>query len=121
MDNTLAQKIPSKIEVGDFEVINSGSVLLSDKKNPLIFYIDDIVLEFVFLEKDVNKKCFFEFAEKNAKHIIVKCINFNSSLGGGFKDIVEICEVDRTNIYMSFLAIGVGSTPYIIYSFYKRK
>ena len=109
------------------------NVFLRDLISSIDYYLDKFINSNVSNEmKEEISESTTEFVHKmfNYLHLqksiqselltsyIYKCKTLPDILK---KDIVEICEVDRTNIYMSFLAIGVDSTPYIIYSFYKRK
>ena len=116
-DNTPSRFI-SKIESGCYEIIESGSIILFNKNDKLIFYIEDLLFEVVFQSGDEQSiKSYIDDDNKNKFYMI--CTGFNNVLGSSPMTPLPILNQNGHDIYFSFVAFNMSGIPYLIYTFYR--
>lgn len=118
------EKFVKKIEAGDFEIIESGSFILPDKRDKIKLYIDDIIIEIVFdndPQKTENYKTTLKTIDEHT--LVISCENFQESpFGAGFKkpELLLLDDEDNKEIYFKFMIFNLNHLPYIFYTFYKK-
>lgn len=112
--------IVSKIETGEYEILDSGSVLLSQKDGNIKFFIGEVIIELCFEnEANMEDKNKISIVEINNKHMQIVCKNF-FPLGAGTTNPFRIYSTGSVDIYMEFMAFDTGKLPRVMYTFYKK-
>ena len=89
-----------KIKIGDFDLIESGSVITM-KDADIRFSIKD--LEYVFQFTTVeNEETKINIVSNDGKKMIINLQNFNSSLGGGNVNPMPMGILEEVEIYFLF-------------------
>lgn len=127
----MCQSMIKKISVysGEFELIDSNSVLYYDSEVPLeieLFFTDSFKIRIV-IKKDTDDsgEHNLKFNVDEEKNIIeYTCINFDNPFGTGTKNPIELCTVEGKRIYIHFWIYTLGekgSSRKIEYSLWKEK
>lgn len=108
----------SKITSNNYEIIESGSVILFSKNSKLNFNIDNLCLEIEFKNGD-NRSIESHIDKNNRNKFYMLCTGFNNALGASPKSPFPILTSNGYTIYFSFVAFDMNKIPYLIYTFYK--
>jgi len=108
----------SKVETSEYEVLETGSLILSQKGGNVKFFINDIIIELCF-ENDANSEKNKLFADTiNDKYLKMTCKNFGE--GAGPTEPIQVCLIDNMEVYIKFIAFQIENLPRIMYTFYKK-
>ena len=109
----------NNIQVGDFEVLDSGTVT-SNNGNDVLFTISDAVkIRLVFRTTEDGKKTMSTSLNSNNELEFI-LNNFDNPLGTEFTEALEIGTFKSRNLYFHARVLGMDNTSnkVIIYTFY---
>lgn len=72
-----------KVEIGNYEVVSSGTII-GVVNEPIIFHIEDLIFEIVFIDnKEDKEQRIFPVIPPDGKKMTITFQNFNNGLGTG--------------------------------------
>ena len=97
-----------KIDLEDFEVISSGTVIgVIDK--PITFHITDLIFELRFrINKDHTEQKILSEIPPNQKRLVITFENFNNSLGIGNVDPLNVGTVNDRLLYLNYIIYSLA-------------
>lgn len=95
-----------KIKVGDFDLIESGSVITM-KDADIHFYIEDLEYVFRFVNSD-EEGARIRTASNNGKKLEIELQNFNGALGTGNINPLPMGTVNRKLLFIFFRVTQLG-------------
>ncbi len=106
------------IQIGDFEVIESGAVTSIDNKDVLFVLSDVIRVRLTFKSSD-DQKATMNAAISNGE-LTFTLINFNNPLGTEFTDAIEIGTYQGRKLFLHIRVIGMNNSnnKVIIHTWY---
>lgn len=113
----------AKIKTGDFEVFVSGEFISLQSGSIEVPDANGLVIEFEFLEDTSREKSEIEATGEGEKTIKVKFYNFNSALGTGNIEPIEVGAIDDKPLLFSYRIYKLDNTKLrtFEYTFYKGK
>lgn len=98
---------------GNYELIDSKSILLFDNENPLeieeVFNDQFKVMLRIIMVDDETKKYSIQYNVDVTKNIVeYKCFNFNNSLGTGTRKPIEVGNLEGKKFYIHFWIYALG-------------
>lgn len=92
-----------KIEIGEYEVYSSGTIITNKSEDIVTFYIEDLQFEFSFKDDESNteQNIVAEYIE-NKKGIRLIFTNFNNSLGTGNISPIKLGQINDKNLYINY-------------------
>jgi len=126
--NTESIEIKKHYYSGNFEIIDSGSVIASFRESDLLveLLLDNsfsFSIRFMFLVDSNDDKQRFRLEEGNDQEIKVLCYNFDNSVGIGSVDMFPIAVFKGKTLFLRFWVelLGQKATRRIDYSIYRGK
>lgn len=103
----------TKLSSGNYEIINSGTVLLCGKDPDLLIEMSfssgfKMNLKLLFIEDDTKKQELNTKIEKDT--LIINSINFNNSLGTGMSSPISVATVDGRKVYLHMWSYLLSET-----------
>lgn len=91
-----------KITAGEYEVLESGTVI-SFGIEPLTFHLaPDLIIRFVFLKDDLASENTVQYLAIDKATLEMRLVNFNSTLDTGTKEPIRIGYLNGRNLYLNF-------------------
>ena len=94
-----------KIEIDDYEVFSSGTIVTNANEDLIKFLIEDLIFEIQFLDED-NGEQKVNFESSSDKKVRFKFINFNNPLGTGNVVPVKLGRLNEKDLYFNFRVIS---------------
>ncbi len=92
-----------KIEIGEYEVYSSGTLITNKNEDVVKFYIEDLYFEFLLKDDELNKEQNIKAsATENIKGVRLEFTNFNNSLGTGNTSPIKLAQLKNKNLYLNF-------------------
>lgn len=96
MAESLPDELNFSIKMGEYKIVKSGSIILSDKDTSVEFSLYDITIELSFEEDNSIKDEYPVRSEDiNDRHIKLICTNWNNALGTGLPSPIPIFITDN--------------------------
>lgn len=112
-----------KINVGDYEVFDSGVVISHDLKD-ILFEVKSLKIKIVFETNSDNnayeaKKSFVE----NNTCLVLKLTNFSNPLGLGLTSPMEVGRINDKKLFLQFIVYSLGNnnTKMLAYTWLTKK
>lgn len=116
------EELNISIDVGEYQVLGSGTIILPMPQSDIVFHIDDINIKISFTENTNLNEPELSYEKIDDKNLKIKCCNFgNADLGKGLVEPMEFMKSGDTAIYFKFIVTSLLRLPRILYTFYKRK
>ncbi|TKG94111.1 hypothetical protein EYV94_15285 [Puteibacter caeruleilacunae] len=117
-----------KIEVGDYEVISNGSIIVENGSD-LHFTIDDLKFTFQFTKDDTNEAQRVQLdlkqgEEQGSKSLIVKLINHHARLNSGNRSMFDLAYINNRRLALKYRVTSVGNENFDFifqYTWYLKK
>jgi len=92
-----------KIEIGDYEIYSSGTIITNKDEDNVKFFIEDLLFEFLFKNdtKDTKQNLGVQQIE-GTKGIRLEFKNFNNSLGTGNTQPILLGNLGPKSLYLNF-------------------
>jgi hypothetical protein len=90
-----------KIQVGNKDVLESGSVITFDHSPVTLYLNDSITVRIIFNEID-SKEQTINYSALTSNLLEITCTNFHNSAGVGPSDLVEIGFLHNRKLYFLF-------------------
>ncbi len=126
--NTESIEIKKHYYSGNFEIIDSGSVITSNRESDLQveLLLDNsfsFSIKFMFLMDSDDDKQRFRLEEGKNQEIKVLCYNFDKSIGIGSVEMVQIAVFKGEKLFLRFWVelLGQKATRRIDYCIYRGK
>ncbi len=108
-----------KKKVGDFNLIESGSIVLNQSNN-ISFFIADLEIEFVFNNNDEKKQEVKAIPIGNKK-LQLQIFNFDNPLGTGPKMPMSVATLNNNEeIYLQYVIYSINEIKILHYSWYSK-
>lgn len=108
-----------KKKIGEFELIDSGSIVI-DKANTVSFFLDDLEIEIVFFDRD-DKKQEIKAIPVDTKKLQLQLINFNNPLGTGPTKPLNIATLNTGEcVYLQYVVYAIHDMKILHYSWYSK-
>lgn len=108
-----------KKKIGEFELIESGSIVI-DKANTVSFFLDDLEIEIVFFDRD-DKKQEIKAIPVDTKKLQLQLINFNNPLGTGPTKPLNIATLNTGEcVYLQYVVYAIHDIKILHYSWYSK-
>lgn len=92
-----------KIEIGEYEVYSSGTLITNINEDVVRFFIEDLQFEFSFSnDESTQEQNVKAEAIENRKGIRLIFTNFNNSLGTGNITPIKLGQLNNKNLYMNY-------------------
>lgn len=92
-----------EIEIGEYEVYSSGTLITNLNKDLVKFYIEDLYFEFLLKDDETIKEQNIKAsAIKDKKGVRLEFINFNNSLGTGNTTPIKLASIKDKLLYLNF-------------------
>ncbi len=92
-----------KIEIGEYEVYSSGTLITNLNEDLVKFYIEDLYFEFSLKDDETTKEQNIKAsAIEDKKGVRLEFINFNNSLGTGNTTPIKLASIKNKLLYLNF-------------------
>ena len=100
--------IKFELKVGDYEVFQSGSVVLN-AQHPVTFVIADLTFELVFMTSE-DKKTAIKAQPDGNKKLTIELYNYDNSLGTVQIQPIEFATLsDGHKVFFQYAIYGIGT------------
>lgn len=107
--------------VGELEIVSSGSVIAFKDKN-LKFLVSDeegsVWIEIIFNDDEKEEKQSIKYRKVDNKTLTIELIKFDNPLGTGTKRPIKIGTISGKEFYLSFSVYPIDEIKNFIYTFY---
>lgn len=92
-----------KIEIGEYEVYSSGTLITNLNEELVKFHIEDLYFEFLLKDDTSNKEQYLKASAINDKKgVRLEFINFNNSLGSGNTTPIRLAQIKNKSLHLNF-------------------
>ncbi len=92
---------PIKIDIGQYEVYSSGTVV-GNINDPIKFFIEDLVFEIIFKNNTEKPEQSLTKRQISPKSMAIDFTNFNNNLGSGNKVPIEVGFMGNKLLFLNF-------------------
>lgn len=92
---------PIKINIGQYEVYSSGTVV-GNVNEEIKFFIEDLIFEIVFKTNKEQPEQKLSQHQPNDKSLTIEFVNFNNSLGSGNRVPIQVGTIGEKILYLNF-------------------
>lgn len=99
----------TNIEVGDYKVISSGSIVTNNLNDKVKFYIENLYFELYFQNDSENLEQRVEASplDNASNGILLTFINFNNQLGTGNVSPIKIGFIRDKELYLNYVVYAL--------------
>jgi hypothetical protein len=106
-------------KVGDFDLIESGSIVIN-QSNTISFFILNLEVEFVFSDTE-DKKQEIKVSTIDNKKLQLNLLNFNNTLGTGITKPMSVATLNTgEEVFLQYVVYAVGELKVLHYSWYSK-
>ena len=107
------------IKVGDFKLLQSGSMVFNQTNN-VVFNIEDIEIEFVFIQ-DTSKEKGVKAQAIGKKKVQLQITNFDNVLGTAQNIPLNIASLNTgEELYLQYVVYAINEIKILHYSWYSK-
>lgn len=92
-----------RIEIGDYEIYTSGTIITNTDEDIVKFFIEDLLFEFLFKNDTTDTKQNLGVSQlEGTKGLRIEFTNFNNSLGTGNTQPILLANLGTKALYLNF-------------------
>ena len=108
--------ISVKIDVGEYEVISSGSVITFENKD-VTFYVDNLTIILKFIYDETVKGMSLNATVTSDKVLEFRFFNIDNAVNAGVQKPLNVGNVNGHQLFIEFAVTNIGDKGYKLISF----